>query len=73
MSDDLKNRSEQEGFVLICTKNMRFATGPGAKRQELERAVKDVGVMAADMPKHHAGKFQYGLARSVLTPNAYLI
>jgi len=55
MSDDLKNRGQQDRLriniheqheVQYWTKEL------GVSREELERAVKAVGVMAADVRRH---------------------
>ena len=55
MSDDLKNRGEQDRLRINVHEEheVRYWTKElNVTREELERAVKDVGVMAADVRKH---------------------
>jgi hypothetical protein len=75
MSDDLKNHGEQDRLrinfhegheVRYWTKELNVA------REELERTVKDVGVMAADGRKNLGKQIPMRLTRSVLAPSACL-
>lgn len=55
MSDDLKNRGEQDRIRINAHEEheVRYWTKElNVTREELERAVKAVGVMAADVRKH---------------------
>jgi hypothetical protein len=55
MSDDLKNRGEQDRLRINVHEEheVRYWTKElNVTREELERAVKAVGVMAADVRKH---------------------
>lgn len=55
MSDDLKNRGEQDRLRINVHEEheVRYWTKElSVTGEELERAVKDVGVMAADVRKH---------------------
>jgi hypothetical protein len=58
MSDDLKNRGEQDRLRINVHEEHEvryWSKELNVIREELECAVKDVGVMAADVRKH-AGK-----------------
>jgi hypothetical protein len=55
MSDDLKNRSEQDRLRINVPEEheLRYWTKElNVTRDQPERAVKDVGVVAADVRKH---------------------
>lgn len=55
MSDDLNNRGQQDRIRINMHEEheVRYWTQElGVSREELAQAVKDVGVMAADVRKH---------------------
>ena len=55
MSDDLNNRGQQDRIRINMQEEheVRYWTQElGVSREELAQAVKDVGVMAADVRKH---------------------